>query len=101
MTLGDLKLVERPTVHTLGPHGFLSVKATIKVSSTETGVICGNIVWEGAGMAEECVVLNDIHIDIMDYIKPSYCNEASRNMACLLWQLQLPLCEPVHLQSLW
>ena len=27
-------------------------------------------------MAESCVVLNDIHIDIMDYIKPAYCNEA-------------------------
>ena len=29
-TLGDLKLVERPTVHTLAPHSFLSIKATIK-----------------------------------------------------------------------
>ncbi|KAH8111863.1 coatomer protein [Phellopilus nigrolimitatus] len=75
-TLGDLKLVERPTVHTLAPHSFLSIKATIKVSSTETGVIFGNILWEGAGLTESCVVLNDIHIDIMDYIKPAYCNEA-------------------------
>ena len=92
-TLGDLKLVERPTTHTLAPHSFLSIKATIKVrftisfcilvlkreskvSSTETGVIFGNILWEGQGLAESCVVLNDIHIDIMDYIKPAYCNEA-------------------------
>ncbi|THH02805.1 hypothetical protein EW145_g6702 [Phellinidium pouzarii] len=75
-TLGDLKLVERPTVHTLAPHSFLSIKATIKVSSTETGVIFGNILWEGVGLAESCVVLNDIHIDIMDYIQPAYCNEA-------------------------
>ncbi|CUA76303.1 Coatomer subunit beta [Rhizoctonia solani] len=74
-TLGDVKLVERPTTHTLGPHSFHSVKATIKVSSTETGVIFGNIIWE-AGTSETCVVLNDIHIDIMDYIKPAYCNEA-------------------------
>lgn len=74
-TLGDVKLVERPTTHTLAPHGFHSVKATIKVSSTETGVIFGNIIWE-AGTSETCVVLNDIHIDIMDYIKPAYCNEA-------------------------
>lgn len=92
-TLGDLKLVERPTIHTLAPHSFLSIKATIKVcsfslisfnmhsslvqvSSTETGVIFGNILWEGVGLTESCVVLNDIHIDIMDYIKPAYCNEA-------------------------
>jgi coatomer subunit beta len=32
-TLGDLKLVERPAPHTLGPHGFHSIKATIKVSA--------------------------------------------------------------------
>ena len=30
-TLGDLKLVEKPSVHTVAPHSFLSVKATIKV----------------------------------------------------------------------
>ncbi|KZS93333.1 coatomer protein [Sistotremastrum niveocremeum HHB9708] len=75
-TLGDLKLVERPSTHTIGPHGFLSVKATIKVSSTETGVIFGNILWEGPNLTENCVILSDMHIDIMDYIKPSSCNEA-------------------------
>ncbi|KAJ3485247.1 hypothetical protein NLI96_g5074 [Meripilus lineatus] len=74
-TLGDLKLVERPTVYTVAPHSFQSIKATIKVSSTETGVIFGSILWEGPGMAEQCVILNDIHIDIMDYIKPAYCTE--------------------------
>ncbi|KAL1738136.1 coatomer beta C-terminal region-domain-containing protein, partial [Schizophyllum fasciatum] len=31
-TLGDLKIVERPAVYTIGPHGFQSIKATIKVS---------------------------------------------------------------------
>ncbi|KAF9528156.1 coatomer protein [Crepidotus variabilis] len=75
-TLGDLKIVERPTVYTIAPHGFQSIKATIKVSSTETGVIFGSILWEGPNMSESCVILNDIHIDIMDYIKPAYCNEA-------------------------
>ncbi|KAJ4493995.1 adaptin N terminal region-domain-containing protein [Lentinula edodes] len=75
-TLGDLKIVERPSVYTIAPHGFQSIKATIKVSSTETGVIFGSILWEGPNMSEACVILNDIHIDIMDYIKPAYCNEA-------------------------
>jgi coatomer subunit beta len=37
-TLGDLKLVERPAPHTLGPHGFHQIKATIKVSSTEVSL---------------------------------------------------------------
>lgn len=75
-TLGDLKIVERPSVYTIAPHGFQSIKATIKVSSTETGVIFGSILWEGPNLSEQCVILNDIHIDIMDYIKPAYCNEA-------------------------
>ena len=33
-TLGDLKLVERPTVYTIAPHSFQSIKATIKVRTT-------------------------------------------------------------------
>ncbi|CAO1619842.1 unnamed protein product [Sympodiomycopsis kandeliae] len=83
-TLGDLKLVERPSSCTLGPYAFQSIKATIKVSSTETGVIFGNIIYEATEKGQKtstaapesaCVVLNDIHVDIMDYIKPSMCTE--------------------------
>ncbi|PVG02481.1 putative coatomer complex beta chain [Serendipita vermifera] len=73
-TLGDLKLVERPTTHTLASHSFHSIKTSIKVSSTESGVIFGNIIWE-SGTTETCVVLSDIHVDIMDYIKPATCTE--------------------------
>jgi coatomer subunit beta len=75
-TLGDLKLVERPAPHTVGPRGFHSVKANIKVSSTETGVIFGNIVYDGPSAVDmNCIIMNDIHIDIMDYIKPETCSE--------------------------
>ncbi|CED82250.1 coatomer protein [Phaffia rhodozyma] len=76
-TLGDLKVVERASTHTLAPHGFLSLKSTIKVSSTETGVIFGNIVYDGQSASEPSsnVVLSDIHIDIMEYIKPGTCTE--------------------------
>ncbi|ORY92240.1 adaptin N terminal region-domain-containing protein [Syncephalastrum racemosum] len=82
-TLGDLKLVDRPVTHNLAPHSFLTVKAPIKVSSTETGVIFGNIVYDSqtANENSSVVVLNDIHIDIMDYINPAYCTETQfRNM---------------------
>lgn len=77
-TLGDLKLVERPAPHTLGPHAFHNIKATIKVSSTETGVIFGNVVYDRPGGSDTSanIVLNDVHVDIMDYIKPAYVNEA-------------------------
>ncbi|TPX35212.1 hypothetical protein SmJEL517_g02342 [Synchytrium microbalum] len=75
-TLGDLKLVERPSPHTLGPRGYHGIKANIKVSSTETGVIFGNIVYDGSSSQDtNCVILNDIHIDIMDYINPATCTE--------------------------
>lgn len=78
-TLGDLKLVEHPTTHSMGPHSFQSIKSNIKVSSTETGVIFGNIVYDRSGSQENFVVLNDIHIDIMDYIHPQTCNESKVN----------------------
>lgn len=76
-TLGDLKLVDRPTSHSLAPHAFLTIKASIKVSSTETGVIFGNIVYDTNATASDtnCVVLNDVHIDIVDYINPATCTE--------------------------
>ena len=74
--MGDLKIVERATVYTIALHGFQSIKATIEVWSTETGVIFGSILWEGPNMSEAYAILNDICIDIMDYIKPAYCNEA-------------------------
>ncbi|KAL2019300.1 hypothetical protein VTK56DRAFT_9767 [Thermocarpiscus australiensis] len=75
-TLGDLKVVERPTSQTLGPHDFHNVQCTVKVSSTDTGVIFGNVVYEGAHSTDtNVVILNDVHVDIMDYIQPATCSE--------------------------
>ena len=42
-TLGDLKLVEKPQPIVLAPHDFDNIKATVKVASTENGIIFGNI----------------------------------------------------------
>ncbi|XP_064397244.1 coatomer subunit beta-like isoform X2 [Halichondria panicea] len=77
-TLGDLKLVEKPMPCTVGPHDFVNIKASIKVSSTENGIIFGNIVYDIVGSTADrnCVVLNNIHIDIMDYIQPESCTDA-------------------------
>eukprot|EP00884_Botryococcus_braunii_P022038 jgi/Botrbrau1/8518/Bobra.0029s0022.1 len=73
-TMGDLKLVERPQNYTLGPAATKVIRANIKVSSTETGAIFGNIVYESTGYADRSVVvLNDVHIDILDYISPASC----------------------------
>ncbi|CAK8574515.1 unnamed protein product [Lathyrus sativus] len=78
-TMGDLKLVERPQNYTLAPESSKQIKANIKVSSTETGVIFGNIVYETSSNVLErtVIVLNDIHIDIMDYIAPASCADVA------------------------
>lgn len=73
-TVGDLKLCERPQNHTLGPGDSKQIKCNIKVSSTETGIVFGSIVYDATGplnSERNCVILNDIHIDIMDYIAPA------------------------------
>ena len=81
-TMGDLKLVERPQSHTIGPLDQRTVRANIKVSSTETGHIFGTIVFDNASTAQKTYVqLNDIQLDIMDYIRPAECkNEEFRSM---------------------
>lgn len=76
-TLGDLKLVEKPQPVVLAPKDFCNIKANVKVASTENGIIFGNIVYDVTGAASDrnVVVLNDIHIDIMDYIVPASCTD--------------------------
>lgn len=72
--MGDLKLVERPHPVVLAPHDFCNIKANVKVSSTENGIIFGNIVYD-TSITSNVVVLNTIHIDIMDYIVPATCTD--------------------------
>uniref|UniRef100_A0A336M8P6 Coatomer subunit beta n=1 Tax=Culicoides sonorensis TaxID=179676 RepID=A0A336M8P6_CULSO len=73
-TVGDLKLVERPQPVVLAPLDFCNIKATVKVSSTENGIIFGNIVYDTT-TSSNVVILNSIHIDIMDYILPASCTD--------------------------
>ena len=40
---GDLRLVEKPSPVNIGSYDFVNIKASIKVSSTENGIIFGNI----------------------------------------------------------
>lgn len=76
-TLGDLKVVERPQPLTIGPLDERNIRANIKVSSTETGHIFGNIVYDSNSGAEKTYVnLNGISLDIMDYITPATCSDS-------------------------
>ena len=71
--MGDLKLVERPSPVTLGVGDSEVLRANIKVSSTETGVIFGSLV-----TGDMVIVLNNIHLDIADYLhKTSDLSDAS------------------------
>jgi coatomer subunit beta len=81
-TMGDMKIVERPQAHNIGPLDQMTIRASIKVSSTETGHIFGTIVYEDTSTREKCYInLNDIHMDIMDYIRPATCtDEVFRSM---------------------
>lgn len=74
--VGDMKLCERPQAHSIPPHGCINIRSSLKVSSTETGVIFGNVLYDAPGTDRGCVILNEIHVDIMDYIKPAKCSIA-------------------------
>merc|ERR1719171_700646 len=75
-TQGDLKLVDRPAGVTLAPHQQVVVHASIKVSSTETGIIFGYVTYEKkSAVDKECTCLNELHIDILDYIESAWIGE--------------------------
>ena len=81
-TLGDLRLFERPAPVTIAPGVTSRVRAGLKVSSTETGTIFGNLIFELSGQSvtqvtadRNCVPLNEIRIDIIDYIRPATCTD--------------------------
>lgn len=98
-TLGDLKLVEKPQPVVLAPKDFCNIKANVKVASTENGIIFGNIVYDVTGAASDrnVVVLNDIHIDIMDYIVPASCNDTEfmRMWAEFEWENKVTVNTPL------
>jgi len=74
-TVGELKVVDRPVPFTLGPYETRSVRASVKVSTTESGKIFGDVIFDKPGKSESAVVaLSHMHVDVMDYIRPSYCD---------------------------
>lgn len=74
--------MERPQTYTIPAFGVQRVTSNIKVTSTESGIIFGNIVYDSSsGINKNVVVLNNIHMDIMDYIAPASCSDmAFRSM---------------------
>jgi coatomer subunit beta len=98
-TIGDLKLCERPQNYTVGPYKTQQIKANIKVSSTETGIIFGNIVYDVGASSSNCVLLNDIKVDIIDYISPSEIDDTTfRSMWFdFEWENKVPVSSTMEL----
>eukprot|EP00796_Vickermania_ingenoplastis_P011750 gene11750-8080_t len=70
VSLGSMKLCERPQVYSLLPHATLTMQTSLKVASTETGVIFGSLLFDYPDGTHVCIVLNNIDIDVMNYIHP-------------------------------
>jgi coatomer subunit beta len=71
---GDLKLCERPQTFLMPPGSAVTTRASLKVSSTETGVIYGTIVFDSSKQDQQYIVLNEMRVDMMEYVKPMTCS---------------------------
>lgn len=73
---GDLKLVDRPQVINLAAGKSERLKASVKVSSTEAGLIFGSLTYEYMREGTKIIPLNDLHIDSLEYIHPATCTDS-------------------------
>eukprot|EP00457_Paulinella_chromatophora_P001116 gb/GEZN01001118.1/.p1 GENE.gb/GEZN01001118.1/~~gb/GEZN01001118.1/.p1 ORF type:complete len:1003 (+),score=201.18 gb/GEZN01001118.1/:53-3061(+) len=79
---GELRVMDKISPIMLKPRGVHKVKINIKVASTDSGVIFGNLVFDSlTGSEKQLLTLANIRMDIMDYIVPATCSErAFRSM---------------------
>ncbi len=76
LTQGNLKLVEKPIAPTLRGHATQTVKASLKVSSTDNGAIYGYITYDSAsGNVPNIININDFQIDFINELQPAECSE--------------------------
>lgn len=100
-TLGDLKVIDKPPSTNVVPHGFHRITTTVKVSSADTGVIFGSIIYDGGhGEDARYVILNDVHVDIMDYIKPAKTDDESFRTMWNAFEWENKISVKSHLSSL-
>lgn len=75
-TVGDLKLVDHLQSFSVGAESSINFKANIKVSSLESAHIYGTLVYSTSKSSDKQYVnLNDIQVNIMDYIHPAHCTD--------------------------
>ena len=76
MTQGNLKVVEKPIPITLRADSSATIKASLKVSSTDNGVIFGYLTYDSASGTEPTMLnINEIQIDFINDLLPASCSE--------------------------
>lgn len=76
LTQGNLKVVEKPIAITLPPESTQTIKASLKVSSTDNGVIYGYITHDSAsGNNVNILNINEIQIDFINDLIHAECTE--------------------------
>jgi len=82
-TQGALKIVDRPAEITLAPGEQAMVQASVKVNSTETGIIFGYVSYAEKSSdddkeslaVKESITMNEIHVDVLDFIERAWVGE--------------------------
>ena len=88
-TQGDLKLVDRPQPCNIAKGQSRVLKATLKVSSSDAGVIFGNLTYDNTAGGLGCILtLNEVPIDVSEYITPQSCSDSDfrRLWSVLNWE---------------
>ncbi|KAF8821121.1 beta-COP [Cardiosporidium cionae] len=91
---GDMKLVDRPASVTLAAYQKVVLFASIRVQSMDAGILFGYVTFDRRGSGDaDFLVLNEFHVDVLDYIKKSWIGELTfRSMwAEFEWENKLPI----------
>lgn len=71
-----MKIVEKPVSVTLRAFSSATVKASLKVSSTDNGAIYGYLTYDSAsGNIPNIININEIQIDFINELVPADCSE--------------------------
>jgi len=61
----------------MGPRDYKTFQTSIKVASTETGHIYGNVSFDHPQLPQTTIIaLSDIHLDVLTYIRPATTTDA-------------------------
>jgi len=90
---GDIKIVEKPQSCNIGAAKSITLKGTVKVSSTQAGSIFGNITYDVHRAGMKVLSLNEINIDPIEYIVPESCTDSEFRKLWqeLKWESQVPV----------